>query len=91
MTCPVGLGSGDPSWANWNLGGAWLATHIWEHWLFTRNRADLQRDYPVLKGAAAFCMSILVEKDGELITSPATSPENLYLTLTGCTDACCAT
>ena len=87
MTCPVGLGSGDPSWANWNLGGAWLATHIWEHWLFTRNRADLQRDYPVLKGAAEFCMSILVEKGGELITSPATSPENLYVTPDGYTGA----
>ena len=87
MTCPVGLGEGDPSWADWNMGGAWLATHIWEHWLFGRNRADLQRDYPVLKGAAQFCMGILVEKDGELITSPSTSPENLYVTPNGYTGA----
>ena len=83
MTCPVGLGSGDPSWANWNMGGAWLATHLWEHWLFTRDRAALQRDYPVLKGAAQFCLSVLIEKDGELITSPSTSPENLYRTPEG--------
>lgn len=60
MTCPVGLGSGDPSWANWNLGGAWLATHVWEHWLFTRNRADLQRDYP----RAERCGRILHEHPG---------------------------
>ena len=83
MTCPVGLGSGDPSWANWNMGGAWLATHIWEHWLFTRKRDELERDYPVLKGAAQFCLSLLIEKDGELITAPSTSPENLYRTADG--------
>ena len=79
MTNPVGLGTGDPSWANWNLGGAWLATHIWEHWLFTRNREDLERDYPALKGAAQFCLGILVEKNGKWITSPSTSPENVYM------------
>ncbi len=78
MTNPVGLGTGDPCWANWNTGGAWLSTHIWEHWLFTRNRQDLERDYPTLKGAAQFCLNILVKKDGELITSPSTSPENHY-------------
>ena len=79
MSCPVGMGEGHPSWANWTMGGAWLATHIWEHWLFSRDRARLHRDYPVLKGAAEFCLDWLVEKDGELITSPGTSPENLYI------------
>ncbi|MBO4566275.1 MAG: glycoside hydrolase family 95 protein [Bacteroidales bacterium] len=79
MATPVGLGTGDPSWANWNMGGAWLATHIWEHWLFSRDRAALQRDYPVLRGAARFCLDWLVEKNGELITSPGTSPENYYI------------
>ena len=83
MTCPVGLGSGDPSWANWNMGGAWLSTHIWEHWLFTRNRRDLERDYPALKGAAQFCLGVLVQKDGKWITSPSTSPENIYITPEG--------
>ena len=83
MTCPVGMGGGDPSWANWNMGGAWLSTHIWEHWLFTRDRDALERDYPVLKGAAQFCLGILLEKGGELITSPGTSPEYLYCTPDG--------
>ncbi len=83
MTCPVGAGVGDPSWANWNMGGAWLSTHIWEHWLFTRSREDLERDYPVLKAAARFCMGTLVKKDGKWITSPSTSPENIYLTPSG--------
>ena len=83
MTNPVGLGTGDPCWANWNLGGAWLSTHIWEHWLFTRNREDLERNYPALKGAAQFCLGILVKKDGKWITSPSTSPENVYITPDG--------
>ena len=83
MTCPVGLGSGSPSWACWTMGGAWLSTHIWEHWLFSRDRARLERDWPVLRGAAEFCLDWLVEKDGELITSPGTSPENIYVTDTG--------
>lgn len=87
MTCPVGLGSGSPSWSNWNLGGAWLSTHIWEHWLFTRDRSSLEKNYPVLKGAAQFCMGILVEKDGRLITSPSTSPENIYIGPGGYTGA----
>jgi alpha-L-fucosidase 2 len=83
MATPVGLGTGDPSWANWTMGGAWLSTHIWEHYLFTRDRTALERDYPVLKGAAEFCMDWLVEKDGRLITSPGTSPENRYITPEG--------
>ena len=87
MTCPVGLGSGSPSWSNWNLGGAWLSTHIWEHWLFTRDRSSLEKNYRALKGAAQFCMGILVEKDGRLITSPSTSPENIYIGPGGYTGA----
>ena len=83
MTCPVGLGTGDPSWANWAFGGAWLATHIWEHWLFSRDKEALERDYPALKGAAEFCIDYLVEKNGELIPSPSTSPENIYVTPEG--------
>jgi alpha-L-fucosidase 2 len=83
MATPVGIGTGDPSWANWTMGGAWLSTHIWEHYLFSRDREALQRDYPVLKGAAEFCIDWLVEKNGRLITSPGTSPENRYVTPEG--------
>lgn len=83
MTCPVGLGTGDPCWANWSFGGAWLATHIWEHWLFNRDMDALKRDYPALKGAAEFCIDYLVEKNDELVPSPTTSPENIYITPEG--------
>ena len=80
MTNPVGLNSGDPVWANWGMGSAWLASHIWEHYLFTQDREFLKEYYPVLRGAAWFCLLSLIEKDGELITSPSTSPENKYVT-----------
>ena len=87
MACPVGLGGGQPVWANWNMGGAWLASHIWEHYLFSRDIDRLRADYPTLKGAALFCIDWLVEHDGALITAPGTSPENLYVTDSGYTGA----
>ena len=83
MTCPVGLNEGDPSWACWTMGGTWLSTHIWEHYLFTLDKEFFREFYPVLKGAAEFCMDWLVEKDGKLVTSPGTSPENKYITPDG--------
>ena len=90
MTCPVGLHTGDPMWANWNMGGAWLSTHIWEHYTFSLDRVFLREYYPVLKGAAEFCLGWMVSTkdmgvDGQeyLITAPATSPENSFVTPDG--------
>lgn len=83
MSCPVGLHGGSPSWACWNMGGAWVATHIWEHYLFTQDKDFLREYYPILKGAAEFCMNWLIEKNGYLLTSPCTSPENIYVTPDG--------
>lgn len=86
MTNPVGnFGEGDPSWACWGMGSAWISTHLWEHFLFTGDIKFLRDSaYPLMKGAAEFCLDWLIEdKDGFLITSPATSPENRYITPTG--------
>lgn len=86
MSNPVGdFGSGDPNWANWNMGGAWLSTHLWEHYQFTRDRKFLKDEaWDLMKGAALFCLEWLVEdKNGNLITSPSTSPENIYKTPKG--------
>lgn len=80
MTNPVGLNTGHPSWANWTMGGAWLATHIWEHYQFTQDKEFLKKYYPYLKGAADFCLGWMVEKNGKLTTSPGTSPENIFVT-----------
>ena len=86
MSNPVGdFGSGDPNWANWNMGGAWLSTHLWEHYQFTGDTKFLKDEaYDLMKGAATFCLEWLVEdKKGNLITSPSTSPENIYITSEG--------
>jgi alpha-L-fucosidase 2 len=86
MSNPVGdFGKGDPIWANWNMGGAWLSTHLWQHYLFTQDEAFLKATaYPLMKGAAQFCLDWLVEDSaGNLITSPCTSPENEYVTPDG--------
>ncbi|MBQ9361885.1 MAG: glycoside hydrolase N-terminal domain-containing protein, partial [Bacteroidaceae bacterium] len=83
MTCPVGEHGGDPMWANWNMGGAWISTHLWEHYAFTMDKEYLREIWPVLKGAADFCLGWLIEKDGYLMTAPATSPENSYVTPDG--------
>ena len=83
MTCPVGLQSGAPVWASWNMGGAWVATHIWDRYTFNQDKQYLADNYDALKGAAEFCMNWLVEKDGYLMTSPGTSPENLFKTPDG--------
>lgn len=73
-------GNGDPSWANWYMGGNWLCQHLWEHYCFTGNKKFLKEvAYPVMKEAALFCFDWLIEKDGYLITSPSTSPENLFV------------
>jgi len=78
MSTPTG---GDASWAFWPMGGAWLAMHLWEHYLFTRDERYLKEHaYPLLKGAALFCLDWLVEgPDGYLVTNPATSPENKFV------------
>lgn len=62
----------------WPLGGAWLCTHLWEHWLFTHDREYLSRAYPVMKGAAEFLCDVLVTDPatGNLTVTPSYSPEN---------------
>ncbi|MBQ8047386.1 MAG: glycoside hydrolase family 95 protein [Prevotella sp.] len=84
MTNPVGNKEGDPVWANWNMGGAWLCMLLWEHYLYTQDEQFLaQTAYPLMKGAADFCLAWLIENPNrpeELITAPATSPENIYIT-----------
>jgi alpha-L-fucosidase 2 len=77
---PVGdIGEGDPMWANWYMGGGWLARHLWEHYLFTGDREFLRNAYPIMKGAAEFTLDWL-QKDanGRWVTAPSTSPENPF-------------
>ena len=66
------------SWGAFTTGGAWLATHLWEHYLYTGDKEFLRQNYPILKGSAEFFLDFLTPhpKYGWLVTNPSTSPEN---------------
>ncbi len=76
---------GSPSWAFWPMGGAWMALHLWEHYRFTMDPEFLrERAYPLMKGAALFCLDYLEETpEGLFVTNPSTTPENKFLTAEG--------
>ena len=62
----------------WQTGGAWLSTHLWEHYLFTGDKEFLRTTaYPLMKGAALFFVDALVKdpNTGFLYTGPSNSPE----------------
>jgi len=67
-----------PTWGTFAVGGAWLCSHLWEHYLFSGDREFLRKIYPILKGSARFFLDTLVEhpKYGWLVTCPSMSPEN---------------
>ena len=73
------------TWGMFPTGGAWLTTHIWQHYLYTGDKQFLEEYYPVMKGAADFLIDYMQEypKDGEvkqaagwLVTVPTVSPEH---------------
>ena len=63
----------------WVMGGAWLCTHIWKHYLYTQDKEFLRKMYPVLEDAVLFFQDFLMERDGELLICPSVSPENTYI------------
>ena len=67
-----------PTWGTFTVGGAWLTTHMWEHYLYTQDKDFLEQVYPILKGAVDFFVDFLVQHpNGKwLVTSPSNSPEN---------------
>jgi len=69
-----------PLWGFWPSGGAWLCTHLWNHYEFSADQEFLRRVYPVMKGAAQFFLDTLVEepKHRWLVTCPTISPENKH-------------
>lgn len=70
---------GMPRWSAWPMAGAWFCTHLWDHYLFTGDQVFLKEEaYPLMKGAAAFMLSWLINdpKSNYLVTNPSTSPEN---------------
>lgn len=68
------------AWGMWPTGGAWLCTHLWEHYDYSRDRAFLASVYPLLAGSARFFLDTLVSdpRTGKLVTNPSISPENQH-------------
>jgi alpha-L-fucosidase 2 len=67
------------------MSGPWLCAHLWEHYLFTGDKAFLkERAYPIMRGAAEFLLSWLIDDGhGGLTTCPSFSTENNFLTPDG--------
>ena len=65
-------------WGMYPNGGAWLATHLWTHYLFTCDTAFLREWYPVIKGTADFYLDYLQvdPRNGYLVVVPSVSPEH---------------
>jgi len=64
----------------WPMGGAWLTQHLWQHYMYTGDRAFLTKYYPALKGCALFYLDVLQQDPSKqyLVVSPSMSPENKY-------------
>jgi alpha-L-fucosidase 2 len=81
LTTPV---NGKACWQAWPMAGLWLSMHLAERWRFSRDEEFLAEKLPIALGAARFAFDRLSEgKDGTLVTSPATSPENEFTTPEG--------
>jgi len=72
-------------WGMFPTGGAWLTTHLWQHYLYTGDRQFLEQYYPVMKGAADFLLDYMQvypsagevkQAAGWLVTVPTVSPEH---------------
>lgn len=68
------------SWGSTTTGSAWLCQHLWDHYLFTRDKEFLKRAYPIMKGSAQFYADMLIEEPTHkwLVTAPGNSPENSF-------------
>ncbi len=73
------------TWGMFPTGGAWLTTHLWQHYLFTGDKQFLQENYEIIKGAADFLLDYMQtypatgeikQAAGWLMTVPTVSPEH---------------
>lgn len=63
----------------WVMGAAWLSTHLWTHYAYTKDQDFLLKAYPIMAEAALFFLDYMEEKNGYLVTNPSSSPENTYI------------
>lgn len=67
-----------PAFGIWPTCNAWLCHHLYDHYLFTGDKAFLGEAYPIMKSACEFYIDFLVPepKNGWLVVAPSFSPEN---------------
>ena len=71
---------GDSESMIWNLApadGPWLATHLWDRYVFTQDKDYLADVYDLIAGSADFaCDMLWKHPDGYYTAAPTTSPEH---------------
>ena len=83
--------SGSALWSIFQVGGAWLCQHLWEHYAFSGDTDYLRRVWPTLKGAARFYLDYMMEEPSHkwLVTGPDTNFENSFRKPNGETGCVC--
>ena len=72
--------AGDGVHGLWPMGGAWLAYHMWDHYLYTGDISFLENvAYEYIAQSARFFLDYMFEWKGVLHSGPSASPENKYL------------
>ncbi len=62
----------------WPMGSAWLCRHLWEHFLYTGDKAFLRDYFPIMLDAVRFYSQTLVKHPTKdwLVVCPGESPEH---------------
>jgi len=83
--------SGSAVWSIFQVGGAWLCQHLWEHYAFSGDTNYLRGVWPTLKGAARFYLDYMMEEPSHawLVTGPDTNFENSFRKPNGETGCTC--
>ena len=66
-------------WAVWVSAAGWLGDHLYDHYLYTKDKSFLKRIYPYLKSVAEFYEDFFYsDANGTMQIVPSQSPENRY-------------
>lgn len=68
----------------WPMGGAWLCLHLIQHYEYTKDQKFIEEYFEILRDAVLFFLDYMVkDENGNWVTGPSSSPENLYQSETG--------
>lgn len=75
---PKGDGN-DSSYSIWQASIPWLLVMLYDHYLYTGDKAYLEEIKPLFQANLDFYNDFLVQHNGEAVTCPSISPENTYI------------